>query len=257
MGTRLTLTSAVLMMLSSMIHAYWAQASAHKSENEIARMTPEQRVDEACEEYARHGFVDSVYQDLLEVYVGRDGIKAVPALSKIVDQYDPGPHEGNTKRKNSRCFAAEGFLSYIDENVVRLRGSEAGKQGIDAMRRLIERMRAAHFDSAESYDSNHRRFQGSIFVLTRLAGVNGCDEAIRNTLRLQYKTSLSEKEFVDYVSYLIAQNAEYPGWSKLEETKHPTERNNAGYPIWYLVVKNPEPHYKAYLQFTAKNKQLK
>jgi hypothetical protein len=46
--------------------AFCAQFSMrHKSEAEIARMTPEQRVEEYCLEYLRHAIVDSDYGDLL------------------------------------------------------------------------------------------------------------------------------------------------------------------------------------------------
>jgi hypothetical protein len=60
-----------------------------KSDAELARMTPEQHVREYCDEYYHHAFWDHEYTNLLESYVLRDGIEAIPALITAVDQFDP------------------------------------------------------------------------------------------------------------------------------------------------------------------------
>lgn len=214
-------------------------------------MTPEQHVNEACREYARHGLSDSGYQDLLESYISRDGLKAVPHLAAIVDDYDPSRTAGDSKERNARSEAAEGFLGYIDGNVVRLRGSDEGRKAIKAMRALLERMRTAHFDSGENYD---RRNTYEILAdgVKEVEGINYCDESIRSTLKLRYKISLSDKELSDFTNYLILQDPYYPGWSEREEYKDMTQRNEAGNPIWYVVMKKPERLYNAYLQYKGK-----
>jgi len=110
-------------------------------------------------------------------------------------------------------------------------------------------MRAAHFDTAESYAYEQNRYQGSLSHLEHLEGLNYYDEAIGNTLRLKYDISLSDKELLGFVNYMISQDPRYPSWSEGEEYKDLTKRNEAGYPIWYFVVKAPEPFYKAYLNY--------
>ena len=86
--------------------------------------------------------------------------------------------------------------------------------------------------------------------------INQCDESSRDTLKLKYKIAMSDQALLQFVSYLILKNPHYPGWSKREEYKDPTQRNEAGNPIWYLIMKNPQPFYEAYLEYQAKPKPL-
>jgi hypothetical protein len=230
----------------------YAQFRVHKSETEVARMTPEQRVEEACQEYARHGLSDSDYEDLLEKYIGRDGLKAVPYLAKVIEAYDPTRPEGATKEKNARSDAAEGFLGYIDSNVVRMRTSEEGRTAIEAMRALLKRMRAAHFDTSER-DDERNRYDLVVKSLKEIEGINACDEAIRNSLRLRHKISLSDQELLDLTNYVISQDPYYPTWSERGEYKDLNQHNEAGNPIWYVIMKEPERFYNAYLEYKAKS----
>jgi len=110
----------------------------HKPKAEIARMTPEQHVEEYCREYARHSYSDSEYLDLLGQYIDRDGLKALPGLVKIVDDYDPTRSKFNSKENDARCFAAEGLLSQIDGCAVRLRGNYEGGRAVAAAPLLAE-----------------------------------------------------------------------------------------------------------------------
>lgn len=225
--------------------------SSHKSEVEIARMTPERRVEEFCREYVRHGLADSDYGILIEGFLYRDGLKAVTYLAMIIDEYDPTRRDGASKERAPRAYAATTFLPQMDANVVRLRGSDEGRKAIKAMRVLLERMRTAHFDSGENYD---RRNTYDILAdgVKEVEGINYCDESIRSTLTLRYKISMSDKELSDFTNYLISQDPYYPGWSEREEYKDMTQRNEAGNPIWYVVMKKPERFYNAYLQYKGK-----
>ncbi len=226
----------------------YAQFSRHKSETEIARMTPEQRVEEYCTEYVRHSVTDDDYQHLLESCIGHDGVKAVPHLVKIIDVYDPARLQAGGKERSERFDAASILLSEMDETVVRLRASDEGRKAIKAMTALLERMRAAHFDTGESY---HRRntYEILAFSLKSIQGINLRDEAIRDTLRLKYNISLSDSETLNFANYLVLQDPTYPGWSETELYKDMNRRNEAGNPLQYLVVKKVEPFYKAYLNF--------
>ena len=246
------LTAALLsgILLGEITTVFCAQfGNGHKSETQIARMTPEQRVEEACQEYARHGLADSGYQDLLESYISHDGLKAVAQLAKIVNDYDPTRPDG--AERNLRSEASEGFLGYIDGNVFRLRASDEGRRAIEAMRALLGRMLRAHFDTDDSYDRRNR-YQILVHSLKEIEDNSACDEAIRNTLKLHYKISLSDQELSHFTRYLILQDPNYPSWSEREEFKDMARRNEAGNPIWYVIMKNPERFYNAYVQYKGK-----
>lgn len=58
----------------------------HKSEVDLARMTPEQQVEEYCNEYFRHGPAHSDYRDLIRKYINLHAIRAVVRLAEIVNQ---------------------------------------------------------------------------------------------------------------------------------------------------------------------------
>jgi hypothetical protein len=215
-------------------------------------MTPEQRVEEHCREYVRHGLVDSDYRDSIKSYLHRDGLSAVPYLANIIKQYNPARAEARGKERGERAYACTTLLPEIDANVVRLRASDEGRKAIEAMRELLDRMRAAHFDTSESYDE---RITCEILVsgLKEIEMLNACDEAIRDSLRLRYGISLSDKELLDLTNHMISQDPYYPSWSEREEYKDLTRHNEAGNPLWYVIMKKPEPFYTAYLQYKAKS----
>jgi len=225
----------------------------HKSEADLARMTPEQRAEEFCNEYARHGLYDLQYGELLDRYVFLEPLRVAAQLAKIIDAYDPG-NKSRSREKADRAYEAGILVTSIDERAIRLRASAEGRAAIQAMKRLSQNMLAAHFDKDEDNDQNRRRYELQISFIEEVEGVNNCDHAIENTLRLRYKIHFSEGELRRFVDYLITADPLYPGWSGREEYKDLTQRNEAGNPIWYLIMKKPEPFYKAYVQFKAKSK---
>jgi len=152
---------------------------------------------------------------LLECYIGRDGLKALPQLAKIIEGYDPTRPEGSNKERDARSDAAEGFIGYIDANVVRVRASNEGKAAIEAMRRLLDRMLVAHFDAGDGYDRRNR-YEMVVNSLKEIESINVCDRAIRDTLKLKYKVSLSDQALMDFASHLISKDPEYPSWSERE-----------------------------------------
>ena len=225
----------------------------HKSEGDLARMTPEQRAEEYCNEYARHGLYHLEYGELLDRYIFLQPLRVAAQLAKIIDGYDPR-NKSRSREKADRAYEAGILLVGIDESAVRLRASAEGRAAIQAMKRLSQNMLAAHFDKDEDNDQNRRRYELQISGIEEVEGVNYCDQAIENTLRLRYKIHFSEGELIRFVDYLITEDPLYPAWSTREEYKDLTQRNEAGNPIWYLIMKKPEPFYKAYVQFKAKSK---
>src|SRR4030095_5425363 len=127
----------------------YALPIAHKSEAEISRMTPEQRVHEYCDEYHRHSLWDSDYIDLLRHYIRRDGVRSLPAIVQIINEFDPTNSRGKRNKTKDRASAEEFLLSRIDRELIRLRAFPEGRAAIDAVRREVQRMLAAHFDTAD------------------------------------------------------------------------------------------------------------
>jgi hypothetical protein len=253
MAINLTLTAALALVLTSVTHAYCAQASRHKTESEVAQMTPEQRVREACEEYYYHELWHREYMKLLENYIFRDGLKAVPALIKAINDFDPTSGNGKSKDKDASAFEAEVLLGSLDR-FFRLRAFNEGKEAIDALKREAERMRAAHFDTAsdEAEYSRRARYETTLDILKRLHGISNYDRSIADTLELRYKIKSSDEELLGFSNYLISQDPYYPQWSEMEWYVDHNKLNEYGNPEQYSVIKNIEPFYKAYSKFKGK-----
>jgi hypothetical protein len=230
---RLMIGSLVLAIATHSVSVFCVQfGSGHKSEAEIARMTPEQRVDEYIREDLRHKYdLDDNYHDLVFNYIRRDVIRGLDPISKIIDEYNPKEIKGKTKESSERYDAAWILLSDIDGTVIRLRASEEGQRGIEAVRRAVERMQAAHFDDAESYNYNKQgRYQLSLIALKEMTGINARDEAVRHTLKLRYKISVSETDMLGFVNYMISQDPSYPSLMVTELYKDQEQLNQAGKP---------------------------
>jgi lysophospholipase L1-like esterase len=72
---------------------------------------------------------------------------------------------------------------------------------------------------------------------------------VRDTLRLEYKTLLSDEELVAFSNFMAAHYPDYPGWSETNYFRDYTQINAAGYPLWIHTMKKPEHFYQAYLEF--------
>ena len=246
------LTLLVFCLLSAV--QVYAHSTSHKSEAKIAKMTPDQRVQEYCDEYYHHSYEDRDYIDMVNSYVLKDGINALPAITRIIREFDPTTSKGKSRRKDATAFAAEDLLSQLDRHVIRVRAIPEGKTAIEAMRRLVQLMLTAHFDTADVANgetSDRYRYEASKDELKKLEGLNHFDNGIKETLRIRYKIRLSDQQMLDFVNYLITQEPRYPTWGALEFYKDLADRNEAGYPRQYLVLKKPEPFYKLYLQYKA------
>ncbi len=223
----------------------------HKSEAEIARMTPAQRVDEYAEEQAYHkyDFLDEQGK-LIEKYIWRDGLAALPRMIEIMDEYDPTRISGKRGHKGERFDAMWMLLSDLDNHVVRLRGSEKGRRAMDALERAINRMRAAGYGKEDQQEwARSGRFESAVARLERAKGTNYIDDAIRDTLRLEYKVMLFDAELLAFSNFMATHYPEYPGWSETNYFRDPTQINKAGVPSRVRTMKKPERFYDAYLEF--------
>jgi hypothetical protein len=224
------------------------QLFGHKSEAEVARMTPEQRVEESCRHYVRHKFALCDYGDLIEGYVERDGLRAVPYLIKTIDSYDPTRRAARGETRWLRCEHAWMMLDAIDVSVVRLRASDEGRRAIAALKQLAGRMQAAGFDT-DAEEHTRWYYERTVDSIKEMEGLSGADEAIQKTLKLKYKISLSDEKMLDFVNYLIVDDSRYPSQCDREMYKDLADRNEAGNPRQYPIEKNIEVFYKAYLRY--------
>jgi hypothetical protein len=246
-------TIGLLVLLAIGSEATSAQAMGHKSEADLARMTPGQRVEEYCDEYYHHAFSDIGYMDLLKGYILHDGTDAVPPLISVIDGYDPTTNEGGSRKKDAWCFAAEGLLSQLDSHVIRLRTAELGTRAIQAMEHLIQRMEAAGFDAQDRQKQNKMlsRYMGTHSELERLQGLNASDWSIQDTLKVKYNIKLSDHEMLGFVRYLTQYDPTYPRWAESEIYRDHSDLNEAGNPRIYVILKNGERFYRLYLQYKS------
>jgi len=77
-----------------------------------------------------------------------------------IDAYDPTRRAGASEEKFRRYEGANFILDVLDVKVFRVRAFEEGRKAIEAIRRSIERMRAAHFDDPKEVEYEmHRRYE--------------------------------------------------------------------------------------------------
>jgi hypothetical protein len=238
--------------MSFVPHAAQAQWYRHKSEAQIAAMTPAQRVDEYVKESIKHyrNALDDDHADLIQKYVWFDSLKALPRIIEVMDEYDPTTRSGRSKNKDVRFDVARGMLNDLDNNVLRIRASEEGKRAIDALERAIKRMQSAGYGVKKGgFDWHYSALNIAIGDLKSLKGVNGKDHSIQDTFRFRYKEKLSDSELLEFSNYLTEYFSEYPGWSKGKLTKDDTDIAPDGLPYMNIMLEKPERFYEAYLEF--------
>lgn len=231
------------------------QKYKHKSEAEIAVLTPAQRVDEYANEQAYHKYdLSDDHSEIIRKYVTNDGLKALPRISEIINEYDPTRASGRSGRKGERFDGSWMLLGDLDDNVVRLRTSEEGRHAINALENAIERMRAAGYGQKDQFDwKRSGRFHISLSTLESIKSINRADEAIRDTLKIQYKIVLSDADLLEFSNYLTARHPEYPGWSKRISFVDYTRFNYAGNALAANTMRKPERFYESYLKFKKQN----
>jgi len=228
------------------------QVNRHKSESEISQMTPDQRVQEYSDEYYHHAFWDGDYIDMLNKYILQDGTRALLAITQIINEFEPTNPKANSRERDARAFAGEALLSQVDGHLVRLRSIPEGRTAIDAITHLVQRMLAAHFNTADVTKPEHsdrHRYQATRDEAAELRGLNMFDHTMQDTFRIQYKIRLSDKQLLGFVNYLISQDPRYPTWSDVEDYKDMRNRNAAGNPRQYVILTNAAPFINAFRKY--------
>ena len=244
----------IIILLWLMSSAAWmlpAPKYKHKSEAEIARMTPAQRVDEWVNEQVHHRYdLDDDHEDLIKKYILRDGLAALPRMIEIMDEYDPTRFREGKGRRGERFDACCLMFSYLDRQAVRLRASEGGRRAMAALESANNRMRAAGYGRRDQHEwHQHGRFELAVTYLEEAKGINLTDEAIRDTLWVRHKIQMSDGELLAFCNFLVARDPTYPSWSEKDFIKDNTRVNEAGNPLQRHVMRKPERFYEAYLEF--------
>lgn len=209
----------------------------HKSEAELAAMTPRQLIDENVKEQLYHApALDDLYSgDLIYKYIRKAGVNILPVLTDFMNAYDP---KNASKCESTRFFVAMGDASGFDRGLMRLRGIKDGQLAIEALEMAVERMRAAGFDNDEN-----RQKSGLDLALLNLRsqkGTNERDWLIQNTLRLRQNVQITDDNLMEFSNFLISLDPAYPTWSEVKGSGPP----------WVLM--RSKRYYKAYLKFKAK-----
>lgn len=242
----------IILLLCLIIFApFAAHAYKHKSEAEIAQMTPAQRVDEYAAENTYHGFrFDDEQPTLIKKYILLDGAKAFPRTAEIINEYDPTRSSGKSGQKAEHFDAMWEILISLDEFIVRVRASESGRQTIIAFERAIERMRAAGYEDKDEVSyKNYSRYRAAVRNIEYLKGINSVDTSVKETFWLEYRIKLSEAEMLELSNFLTGNYSDYPSWSKTIYFRDMTRFNYAGNPFWIRTFREPKRYYEKYLEF--------
>lgn len=213
---------SVILLLCLMLFAPFAASAQwyrHKSEEEIARMTP-----------AEH-------------------LAFLPSIIKVIDEYAPTKRQkgGNGKRFETAYL----ILISIDNTEVRLRASKEGRRAIVALERATQRMRAAGYAvKKDGYDWNHGLLVISEADLEDAKGINNADRYIQNTFWFVYKIKVLNAELLEFSNYLTEHHPEHPNWSERTSVEN-REESPDGFSVKYIsfILKNPERYREAYLEF--------
>ncbi len=209
-----------------------AKTYKHKTEAEIARMTPSQRIYEMILEQENHNSINDRQDYLIQKYIRMDGIEGWAHLIEMMETYDP------KHLRDLRFYTAARIASDIDERSFRLRGSPEGQKIIDAIERVSARRKA----EGERYSYP----EGDI---RRLKGVSMTDDTIRETLLIKYRIEISDSELLEFSNYLVKFDPAYPLWSKQIYVKIYPPKNSSREPYMTHIMANPNRFHQAYLAF--------
>ena len=215
-----------------------------KSEQELAKMTPRQLIDELVK--IDHDSFDSYaalanYQILIEKYVLKSGKAALSPLADDVKAYSPEKEKADGCAE-SRLSSALRLSNDIDRFEFRLRATNDGRLLIDAVEKAVDRMKSSDdkrvLKLAEDYTNS---------PLNPIRGINETDGTIRESLWRSNGIEMSDNEFIEFIEFLVSKDNTYPSWSQREFLSD-CKINPTGYPMQCFTMKDPKRFYDAYLE---------
>ena len=216
-------------------------AFQHKSAEEIAVMTPEQRVIEYCTDYANHGpHLPNEYNKVLDKALFNDGVKVFPYIIKIFNEFKPDKMKYGWDKRYRYFEGATFLLADIDSLAFRIRSVDGGLEAISTLRSAIERIRTA----INNNKSLEVRLRISENTLSGLNGYSLSDHCVMNTLKKKYEISLTAIEQYEFINFLATREPYYP--SKGERVYRKKEQE--------CEYEKAELFHEAYLAYKASKK---
>jgi hypothetical protein len=206
----------------------------HKSEAEIAAMSPEEKIDQMVLEQMFHApWNNDGNYNLLHLLIIEDGIKILPKAIEYMNEYDPNVQECE-ERRDARLLTAAMYINIVDSAKFRIRAIENGQLAINAFEQAIERQRKYRSDAGKDVG------RGKLFS-TFLEGIKGQtvkDGLIEETLEKQHNIKIWKAESIEFTNFLISLDPAYPSWTKVL--------------VWAEMTKEEsDRYYQAYLKFKA------
>ena len=215
----------------------------HKTENEIAALSPTERVNEYLKERDYHAPFDPVGKEndgrdqsvLIKDYIRKDGAKALPALANIANSYQPT--RSGVSEQGGRFEEVFFLAEDIDNVAIRIRATEEGRAAIKVFADVLNRMKEAGYD-----DETHKWNKIYLAYMDKLKTMKGerisfTDGHIQDTLRIKHNINVSDEEMVKFAKYLTSLTPIYPSQCEIRFPPPP------------LICKDSEEFYKAYLKF--------
>jgi len=232
---------AFIILTTSSISCLTQAGYKHKTEAELEKLSPAQRVEEMVKEQYYHYPINAGHDDdsIRLDHIREDGAKALPALTDIANQYDPTkPSDWEESRLDTAFLLADD----IDNIVIRIRAINEGRALINALEGVLNRMKAAGYGSKE-----HRWHRAYLIYSDDLKTLQGkdysrIDEYIRSSLSEKHKIQISDKELIRFSNYLTSLDPNYPSRCKIRFPPPP------------LLCKDSSEYYEAYLKFKAQGK---
>lgn len=207
----------------------------HKTETEIAAMSPEEKMDQMVLEQMFHvPFSGDDNYKLLHDHLVQDGLKILPKAIEYANAYDPKASECRD-RANARLLTAAMYLHLVDFVKIRLRGVESGRNAIDALEQAIVRKSK---EDIENQKGSSSRTNLLTTLLNQIRGGGIIGDEIQQALRDRYNIHLSDNEMLQLSNFLISLDPSYPSWRSFgRDEMSPSES---------------EKFYNAYLKFKSK-----
>jgi len=218
----------------------------HLTREQLERLS----ADELVREYGKDGIQHLgclEYGKLIVEIIMKRPKEVFLAVAKVFDDYDPTTFKGRMHHKDVWASWALALISYIDNNVFRIRAIEEGRIALEALQKELKRKKAAGHDTDKVDYGWKMLYKSEMSVYNEMLGANARDDDIARQLKEEYQIQLSDEELRKFSDFLITKDPAYYSWGDLVL--------GSGKPI--PRFNNMIPYYDAYLEFKKSEKCAK
>lgn len=173
---------------------------------------------------------------MINDYILKDGVKALPALAVIANRYHPDIQDNYELAVD--FFIALQLVEQIDNVVIRISAPAEGRSAIKVFEDVLNRMKKAGFgDEKNKWNNDYSRELDTLKILQG-KDISFSDTNIRDSLRVRHKIQISDEEMIKFSNYLTSLDPTYPSRCEII----------SGSPD---VCKDSKEYYEAYLKFKA------